>query len=66
MMNPNVYVFRETINQHCLQATTVVDEKIRHEIDLGRVAGPFRDIPFVNVQSSPLGLIKDLWFGSKT
>ena len=44
-------------HQSALQATTVVDEKIRHEVDLGRVAGPFRDIPFVNFQSSPLGLV---------
>ena len=44
-------------HQSALQAITVVDEKIRHEIDLGLVAGPFHDIPFVNFQSSPLGLV---------
>ena len=44
-------------HQSALQATTVVDEKIRHEVDLGRVAGPFRDITFVKFQSSPLGLV---------
>lgn len=44
-------------HQSALHAPTLVDEKISHEIDLGRVAGPFETIPFNNFQSSPLGLV---------
>ena len=35
----------------------VLKQKIQDEIDLGRVAGPFSDPPFANLQASPLGLV---------
>ena len=44
-------------HQSALQAATIVEQKLRHEISLGRVAGPFQEIPFPNFQSSPLGLV---------
>ena len=45
-------------NHHSALLTPhLVDKKIQHEIDLGRVAGPFQEIPFPNCQSSPLGLV---------
>ena len=43
-------------HQSALQAATIVEQKLCHEISLGRVAGPFQEIPFPNFQSSPLGL----------
>ena len=44
-------------HQSALQAATIVEQKLRHEIRLGRVAGPFQEIPFPNFQRSPLGLV---------
>ena len=44
-------------HQSALQAATIVEQKLCHEISLGRVAGPFQEIPFPNFQSSPLGLV---------
>ena len=44
-------------HQSALQASTLVNEKINHEIHLGRIAGPFDEPPFFNFHSSPLGLV---------
>ena len=44
-------------HQSALQASTHVNEKINHEIHLGRIAGPFDEPPFFNFHSSPLGLV---------
>ena len=44
-------------HQSALQAATIVEQKLRHETSLGRVAGPFKEIPFTNFQNSPLGLL---------
>ena len=35
----------------------VVGEKIKREIELGRIAGPFQARPFPNLQCSPIGLV---------
>ena len=36
---------------------SIVKEKLGKEISLGRIAGPFRNRPFVNLQCSPIGLV---------
>ena len=36
---------------------SILKEKIKHEINLGRIAGPFDECPFKNLQISPLGLV---------
>ena len=36
---------------------SIVKEKLAKEISLGRIAGPFRNRPFVNLQCSPIGLV---------
>ena len=35
----------------------VVNQKIDKEILVGRVAGPFKQIPFINFQASPIGIV---------
>ena len=35
----------------------VVERKLAKELALGRIAGPFLSPPFVNYQSSPLGIV---------
>ena len=44
-------------HQSALQASTLVNEKMYHEIHLGHIAGPFDEPPFFNFHSSPLGLV---------
>ena len=44
-------------HQSALQAPSLVDDKLRHEMHLGRIAGPFQQVPFPNFQASPLGLV---------
>ena len=53
---PQVMRFSDN-HQSALQASTLVNEKIYHEIHLGRIAGPFDEPPFFNFHSSPLGLV---------
>ena len=35
----------------------LISEKIQQELKLGRIAGPFKNHPFTNFRSSPLGLV---------
>ena len=35
----------------------IVHQKLKAEIELGRIAGPFSDPPFHNLQCSPIGLV---------
>ena len=35
----------------------LISEKIQQEVRLGRIAGPFKNPPFTNFRSSPLGLV---------
>ena len=44
-------------HQSALQAPSLVDDKLGHEMHLGRIAGPFQQVPFPNFQASPLGLV---------
>ena len=34
----------------------IVEEKLAKEISQGRIAGPFHELPFVNMHISPIGL----------
>lgn len=36
---------------------TTVDQKIKKELDAGRIAGPFSGNPFQNIKISPLGIV---------
>ena len=38
-------------HQSALQAPSLVDDKLRHEMHLGRIAGPFQQVPFPNFQA---------------
>ena len=44
-------------HRSALQAASIVDRKLLHEVSLGRIAGPFTHPPFNDFQSSPLGLV---------
>ena len=44
-------------HRSALQAASIVDRKLLHELSLGRIAGPFMDPPFNDFQSSPIGLV---------
>ena len=44
-------------HQSALQAPSLVNDKLRHEMYLGRIAGQFQQVPFTNVQASLLGLV---------
>ena len=44
-------------HQSALQAPSLVDDKLIHEMYLGRIAGPFQQVPFTNFQVSFLGLV---------
>ena len=44
-------------NSHSVQKLPhIVQEKLHHEIKLGRIAGPFSEPPFKNFKSSPIAL----------
>ena len=50
--------FRKSKNlTSAIQNLAILRQKIQVEIDAGRVAGPFKDPPFPNLQVSPLGLV---------
>jgi hypothetical protein len=34
-----------------------VEEKLAKEISEGRIAGPFHELPFVNMHISPIGVV---------
>ena len=40
-----------------LENANIVREKLRKELNLGRIAGPFTTRPLQNLQCSPLGLV---------
>lgn len=48
-MSPNLQSAKENIN--------ILKAQIQIELDAGRVAGPFDEKPFENIQISPLGLV---------
>ena len=52
---------QERKNAKCLKSATdrpdVVHKKLKAEIDMGRLAGPFVFPPFPNLQCSPIGLV---------
>ena len=52
---------REPRDSECLPSATrqpmVVREKLRKEIDMGRMAGPFTVRPLPRLQCSPIGLV---------
>ncbi|KAM4019336.1 uncharacterized protein ACNLHF_000032 [Anomaloglossus baeobatrachus] len=39
------------------EAPLVLQEKLQHEVLMGRIIGPFPDIPFFNLRVSPLGVV---------
>ena len=43
-------------SQSALDNPSAVDEKLRHELELGRIAGPFHTPPFQNFKCFPLAL----------
>ena len=55
------YGSRDPKRSKCFNPTsdniTILKQKIQKEINANRVAGPFNDLPFPNLQISPLGLV---------
>lgn len=39
------------------QYPDIVDKKIKKEVSLGRIVGPFSNLPFKNLQVSPIGVV---------
>jgi hypothetical protein len=39
------------------KSSEIMEEKLAKEISQGRIAGPFHELPFVNMHISPIGVV---------